>query len=88
MVEENILTVNKMLQILEEIAKNGGGNLKIKCGDSFLHDNEISLSPLSGELRLNGYLFNHSISKKVGRLKKDIEAATDSFYEDLKEGYK
>lgn len=79
--ESKILTVNTLLHVLNEISANGYGDLKIKCNDAFIYDNEIGVSPYRGELQLKGYLFNQPISEKVSRLKEDIEKAISRFYE-------
>ena len=60
------------------VTSNGFGNAKIKCQDGYLHTDEISISP--DEIKLRGYLFNHSPTEKVKEFKKDIEKAVEKFY--------
>lgn len=79
-VDASILTVNTLLKILTRISENGGGDLKVKCSDAFLHEDEIGIAYTCGELRLRGYLFNQPIFEKIEALKKDIEIATRKFY--------
>lgn len=79
---EEILTVNTLLEQLNALSKAGYGNMKIKCGDCYLHDNEIAYtySGDCGELEFHGYLFNQPIVEKISTLQEDIKIACDKFY--------
>lgn len=74
----DIVTVDYLLNLLQRASSNGFGNAKIKCQDGYLHTDEISISP--EEIKLRGYLFNHSPTEKVKEFKKDIEKAVEKFY--------
>lgn len=80
---ENILTVDKLFERLEKLKTGGYGDLRIKCGDAFLHDDEIGIKYYpegEGEVLFRGHLFHQPISEKVFTLKKDIENAINKFY--------
>lgn len=79
---KEILTVNTLLEQLNRLSKAGYGNMKIKCGDCYLHDDEISCnySGECGELELHGYLFNQLIAEKISELREDIKLACNKFY--------
>lgn len=74
----DIVTVDYLLTLLQRASSNGFGSAKIKCQDGYLHTDEISISP--DEIKLRGYLFNHSPTEKVKEFKKDIEKAVEKFY--------
>lgn len=40
----NIVTVDYLLNLLQKLHDAGGGAMVIKCGDNFLHEDEIELS--------------------------------------------
>lgn len=75
----DIVTVDYLVSLLQEVSKLGFGDAKFKCVDGYLHTDEISISP--EEIKLRGYLFNHSPTEKVKEFKKDIEKAVEKFYE-------
>lgn len=77
---EDILTVNDLLEKLNELSKAGYGGMKIKCEDCYLHDDEIARDYGCNELVFHGYLFNQPIAEKISTLREDIKLACDKFY--------
>lgn len=79
---EDILTVDILAKKLNKLIDAGYGNMKIKCGDCYLHDDEITYDykPDNEELILHGYLFNQPIADKIATLQEDIKLACDRFY--------
>lgn len=78
---EKVVTVNDLLVRLKQLSDSGYGEMKIKCGDCYLHADEISCSYVhDGELRMNGFLFNQPVSKKVSEFEDDIRLAINKFY--------
>lgn len=79
---ERILTVDDLAKKLNKLVNAGYGNMKIKCGDCYLHDDEISHSYTKdcGELIFHGYLFNQPIADKISTLRADIKLACNKFY--------
>ena len=82
---ENILTVDKLFGILEKLKNGGYGDMRIKCGDVLLHDDEVGIrycypEGKPGEVLFRGHLFHQPISEKAAMLKEDIENAINKFY--------
>lgn len=40
---EDVLTVDKLFELLEKLKYGGYGDMLIKCGDVLLHDNEVGI---------------------------------------------
>lgn len=78
--DNNFLTVDILLGKLKELSKTGYGDMKIKCQDSYLHEDEIGINFLSREMLLRGYLYNFPIAKMVNEFKDDIEKAYRKYY--------
>ena len=79
---EKVVTVNDLLVRLKQLSDSGYGEMKIKCGDCYLHADEISCSYVhDGELRMNGFLFNQPVSKKYQNLKMTFDWQLISFME-------
>lgn len=76
----DIVTVDYLLDLLQEISKAGNGDMKIKCQDEFLHEDEISINYLENKMMFTGYLFNSDISKRINKFCSDIERAKNEFY--------
>ena len=77
---ERFLTVAELERKLSELSAAGYGDMRIKCGEEFLHDDEISYSFLDGAVRLRGRLFNQPFSDKVKQFEDDVKLAIDKFY--------
>lgn len=77
----NIVTVDYLLNLLQKLHDAGGGAMVIKCGDGFLHEDEIAVKYMAEEVQFRGHLYNVSIAQKVKEFCKDIETATNKFYD-------
>lgn len=77
------VTVNYLLEILQNLSNKGFGDMKIKCKDGYLYDSDISVSFLENQVEFRGHLFNSSMADKVKEFCSAIEKAKDSFYESL-----
>lgn len=75
-----IVTVDYLLGMLKGLSENGYGDMKIKCLDNPLHEDEITLNYTKREVLLRGFLFNVQITQKVKKFCTDIEKAKDEFY--------
>lgn len=78
--EENIVTVSYLLSMLKKLSDAGKGDMKIKCMDNALHEDEITINYTKNEILLRGYIFNFSITDKVRQFCNDIEKAKERFY--------
>lgn len=78
--KENIVTVDYLLSMLKKLSDAGKGDMKIKCMDNPLHEDEITINYTKNEILLRGYIFNFQISDKVRRFCDDIEKAKERFY--------
>lgn len=77
---EKIMTVDYLLSMLKKLSEAGKGDMKIKCMDSYLQEDEIGLNYLTNEVLFRGRLFNVPITDKVKQFCNDIENAKDRFY--------
>lgn len=77
---ENVVTVNYMLDLLKKLSDGGYGDMKIKCMDNDLHEDEISINYITNEILFRGYLFNYSLTDKVKQFCNDMEKARERFY--------
>lgn len=78
--DNNFLTVDILLGKLKGLSEAGYGDMKIKCQDSYLHEDEIGIDFLAREILLRGYLYNFPITKRVNEFKDDIERAYRKYY--------
>ncbi len=74
------ITVDYLLDLLTKLHDNGNGDMKIRCSDGFIHEDEIGINHIDNEIMFRGALFNFPIAEKIGAFKKDIDAAYRRFY--------
>lgn len=60
----DIVTVDMLLDLLQKLHDVGNGDMKIKCKDNFLHEDEIGINYMDNEMEFRGYLFNLPMVKK------------------------
>lgn len=77
---EDFVTVEYMFRICEKLIENGYGNTKVKCQDSFVHEDEVCVYP-GDFIQFRGNLFNEPVTEKVTRLKKELDEAINRFYQ-------
>lgn len=78
--KEKVMVVDDLLLLFKKLSEQGKGDMKIKCMDSYLHEDEIGLNYLTNEVLFRGCLFNVDITDKVKQFCNDIEKARDKFY--------
>ena len=78
--KEKEITVDFIFKLFTEICVAGHGDMRIKCIDGFLYEDEISIDFLNNEIVLRGMLYNISIAEKVSRFHDDIDRAYKRFY--------
>lgn len=78
--KSEVTTVDYLLSLFNELSEQGKGDMKIKCTDNYLHEDEIGVDYLKNEVLFRGSLFNVPITDKVKRFCNDIEKAKDRFY--------
>lgn len=77
---EKVVTVDYLLSLLNKLSEAGKGDMKIKCMDNELHEDEITVNYAGNEILLRGFLFNYSPTDRVKRFCKDIEKAKDKYF--------
>lgn len=77
---DSIVTVDHLLKLLQGLHDYGYGNMRVKCKDNYLHEDEIAIDYSGNEMELKGYLYNFSVAEKVEEFRKDIDRATRKFY--------
>lgn len=75
-----IVTVDYLLDLFQKIHDSGDGDMKIKCRENFLYEDEIGINYMDNEMEFRGYLFNLPMVKKVSEFCDDIEKAKKKFY--------
>lgn len=78
--KEKVVTVDYLLSLFKKLSDAGKGDMKIKCMDNYLHEDEVGVNYLSNEVLFRGNLYNYDITDKVKRFCNDIEKAKDRFY--------
>lgn len=78
---DSIVTVDYLLKLLQGIHGYGYGNMKLKCKDNYLHEDEIAIDYSNDEMKLRGYLYNFPVASKIKEFCEDIDRATKKFYE-------
>lgn len=78
--EKDIATVDYLFSLFKALSEHGKGDMKIKCMDNYLHEDEININYMKNEILLRGYIFNFSISDKIRQFYNDIENAKRRFY--------
>lgn len=77
---EKVVTVDYLLSLLKDLSEQGKGDMKIKCLDNELHEDEIGIDYLTNEVLLRGFLFNYSLTDRIKTFRNDIEKAYRKFY--------
>lgn len=77
--ESDFLTVDTLREMLNKASEYGYGDMKIKCQDDYLHDDEITFVYSNREILLRGCLFNSPNIKKV----QDFKNGVDKLYKKL-----
>lgn len=77
---DSIVTVDHLLKLLQGLHDYGYGNMRVKCKDNYLHEDEIAIDYSGNEMELKGYLYNFPVAEKVEEFRKDIDRATRKFY--------
>ena len=75
-----ILTVDNLLSLLKKLHESGNGDMKIKCRDNFLHEDEIGINYMNNEMMFIGLIFNHPMTQNVKEFCNDIDKAEKKFY--------
>lgn len=79
--KNKFLTVDSLRKVLNKISECGYGDMRIKCQDGYLHDDEISFNYIAREILLRGFLYNFSPTEKIKEFKNDIENAYKKYYD-------
>lgn len=82
--KEKVVTVDYLLSLFKKLSDAGKGDMKIKCLDNYLHEDEVGVNCLSNEVLFRVMLCNYDITDKVKRFCNDIEKAKDRFYGNIK----
>ena len=75
-----IVTVDYLLDLFQKIHDSGDGDMKIKCRENFLYEDEIGINYMDKEVTFRGYIYNLPITQKVKGFCEDIDKAYKKFY--------
>lgn len=78
-----VLTVDSLLYLLTNLHNNGYGDMKIKCLDNELHEDEFFINYTDREVMFKGYLFNLPIAQKVSKFCDGVDKARKEFYQTI-----
>lgn len=79
--ENNILTVDGLIDKLNNLSRSGYGDMKIKCQDHFIHEDEIGFNYIAKEVLIRGMLYNFPVSEKVNEFNEDIQKAYRKYWD-------
>ncbi|MCD8398105.1 MAG: hypothetical protein LUD12_13155 [Lachnospiraceae bacterium] len=77
--ENKIMTVAFLHEWLGGLVEGGFGEMKIRCEDGYLHENELGFDTYHNEARIKGMLYNLGDYALCDELKKGINAAFEKF---------
>lgn len=80
----DIVTVDFLADLLKRLQEQGNGKMKVRCKDTFLHEDEVFINYIDGEMKFDGDIFHVDVMNKIGNFCADIEKAKKSFYEALR----
>lgn len=69
------ITVDNLLPMLKKLSEMGKGDMEIKCGDGYLHKDEISFNYLENCIELRGNIFNTNVTDNMMRFCSAVEKA-------------
>lgn len=75
-----IVTVDCLLDLLQKLHNAGNGDMKIKCIDNFLHEDEIGINYMDNEMEFRGYIYNLPVTERVREFCESIARAEKKFY--------
>lgn len=79
----DVLTVDSLLMLLQILQNDGYGDMKIKCLDNELHEDEFFINYTDREVMFKVYLFNLPIAQKVSKFCDDVDKARKEFYQTI-----
>lgn len=78
--ENNIHTVDSLRKVLNEVSEHGYGDMKIKCQDGYLHNNEMTFDYINKNVIIHGFLFNQPVSKKVNEFYHGVQELYNQYW--------
>lgn len=79
--ESNYLTVDDLLEKLNKLSEYGYGDMRIRCQDGYLHDDEIGFDYLQREISLRGLLYNQVPYKNVKKFYREVGKLCEEYFE-------
>lgn len=79
--ESNYLTVDDLLEKLNKLSEYGYGDMRIRCQDGYLHDDEIGFDYLQREILLRGLLRNQVPYKNVKKFYQEVGKLCEEYFE-------
>lgn len=83
--ENDFITVDSLRERLNALSEIGYGDMKIKCQDGYLHDDEIGYNYLDREVQFRGHLFNFPLTERVNKFRNGVEKLYQEFYGNIHE---
>ncbi len=78
--ETKITTIDYLRKILNDLSERGYGDMKIKCQDNYLHEDEIKIDCMHREVTFHGELYNFPPTKKVKEFRNAVQKAYEKFW--------
>ena len=75
-----IATVDSFLDDLKRLSGAGYGDMKIKCADGYLHEDEIGYNYLTREVLFRGNIFNTPAEERLQKFMERIDEAIKELY--------
>lgn len=81
--ESDFLTVDTLLEKLDKASKAGYGDMKIKCQDGYLREDEIGFNFFEKEVLFRGMLYNFSLTEKIKKFCVGLQKLSDEFWREI-----
>ena len=75
-----IVTVDSLLEDLKKLSDAGYGDMKIKCADGYLREDEIGYNYLTREVLFRGNILNTPAEERLQKFMERIDEAIKELY--------
>lgn len=77
------MTVEYLYEMTKSLVENGYKDMKIKCGDNFIYEDDWTRDYVKNTLEFKGSLYNEDSLKDIYKLKRKINDAIEDYYNKL-----
>lgn len=78
--ESNYLTVDSLVEKLNKASEYGYGDMRIRCRDGYLYDDEIGFNYSTREVIFRGFIHNQPTSEKVKEFYQGVRKLYEQYF--------